>query len=330
MAKYKDTDYLFASSRIRTLEKGLLTRERVDRMLEARTLDECVKVLQECDYGLEQEAAAGGYEELLAQEQLKNLALLQSLAAGISPLFRNQYDYLNVKILLKAEFMGTEDAVLSPLGNIPVKKLKTALSERNFSELSPIMREAAARAIEAFGKTGDPQLIDLILDKACFEDIRQTAKETGNSFTQGYVTREIDLANLKTFVRLKRQGGKIELFRQAFIPGGQLEINRFLAHFGDDWDSLSQVLAFTEYKNILEDVLPLLVAGDLGAFEKALDDYRIAQLKKAKLIAFGLEPLVAFMAAKENDIKTARIILTGKAAGLPSERIAEKVRETYV
>lgn len=61
-----------------------------------------------------------------------------------------------------------------------------------------------------------------------------------------------------------------------------------------------------------------------------MEDFSLRQLKKAKFVPFGLEPLIAYMIAKENDLKTARIILAGKVAGIDKQRIAEKVRETYV
>ena len=51
MTKIKDTDYLPISTRIRAMENKLLTRERMERMLEAHTDDEAVKVLSECGYG---------------------------------------------------------------------------------------------------------------------------------------------------------------------------------------------------------------------------------------------------------------------------------------
>ena len=45
MTKIKDTDYLTISARIRAMENRLVTRERMERMLEARSDDEAVKVL---------------------------------------------------------------------------------------------------------------------------------------------------------------------------------------------------------------------------------------------------------------------------------------------
>ena len=49
--KRKDTEYLSISARIRVMENRLLTKNRMERMLEARTDEETAKVLSECGYG---------------------------------------------------------------------------------------------------------------------------------------------------------------------------------------------------------------------------------------------------------------------------------------
>ena len=41
-------------------------------------------------------------------------------------------------------------------------------------------------------------------------------------------------------------------------------------------------------------------------------------------------PVIAWSIAREMEIKTVRIILTGKANGLTDEAIRERMRETYV
>lgn len=58
MSKIRDTDYLTISARVRAMENRLVTRERMERMVEARSDDEAVKVLAEC-----------GYEELPGPDQ---------------------------------------------------------------------------------------------------------------------------------------------------------------------------------------------------------------------------------------------------------------------
>lgn len=48
--KIKDTDYLVISARVKAMESGLLTRERMEQVLEAKSSEDAVKILQECGY----------------------------------------------------------------------------------------------------------------------------------------------------------------------------------------------------------------------------------------------------------------------------------------
>lgn len=48
--KIKDTDYLAISARVRAMETTLLTAERMERLLEARSDEEVSKLLQDCGY----------------------------------------------------------------------------------------------------------------------------------------------------------------------------------------------------------------------------------------------------------------------------------------
>ena len=49
--KPNEYDYLHISARIHAMENRLLTRERMERMLSARSAEEAAKVLAECGYG---------------------------------------------------------------------------------------------------------------------------------------------------------------------------------------------------------------------------------------------------------------------------------------
>jgi V/A-type H+-transporting ATPase subunit C len=53
-------------------------------------------------------------------------------------------------------------------------------------------------------------------------------------------------------------------------------------------------------------------------------------IKPQKYNAFSVGPLVAYVLARENEIKTVRIILTGKQNGFSDEVIRERIREMYV
>ena len=57
---------------------------------------------------------------------------------------------------------------------------------------------------------------------------------------------------------------------------------------------------------------------------------KISQAEKGMYKTCRVCPLVAYVLARENEIKTVRIILSGKANNLPEDSIRERVREMYV
>jgi len=52
-------------------------------------------------------------------------------------------------------------------------------------------------------------------------------------------------------------------------------------------------------------------------------------IKNAKRINFGPEPIIAYIIAKETEIKIIRIILAGKLNKVDSNIIRERLRDIY-
>ena len=56
----------------------------------------------------------------------------------------------------------------------------------------------------------------------------------------------------------------------------------------------------------------------------------IDYMKSAKRVTFGVEPLVAYLFAKENEVKQLRIILVGKNNGMDGELLKRRLNIAYV
>lgn len=65
-------------------------------------------------------------------------------------------------------------------------------------------------------------------------------------------------------------------------------------------------------------------------FEKLCDDYLMEYVREAKFKPLTLEPLIAYLYAKESEIKTIRIILTSKLNNIDADTIKERLRDAYV
>jgi V/A-type H+-transporting ATPase subunit C len=69
--------------------------------------------------------------------------------------------------------------------------------------------------------------------------------------------------------------------------------------------------------------------GKLSSLEKLSENYIMNNLKVAKYVAFGPEPIFAYIVAKETEIKIIRIIMVGKLNNVDTSVIRERVREVY-
>lgn len=131
--KIKDTDYLAISARVRAMETTLLTAERMERLLEARSDEEVSKLLQDCGYPELDAARPEAMDAALSQAREE---LLTDLGDGAPDpryidIFKLKYDYHNAKAILKAAAMGTSpDRMLMDMGRIGAAELKTARGKR--------------------------------------------------------------------------------------------------------------------------------------------------------------------------------------------------------
>ena len=330
--KIKDTDYLFLSTRVRALETQMLTRDRMEQMLEAKVPEDAASVLLDCGYGDIRPLTITGINEALSAEQEKIYSELSFFAPDpvLIDVFKVRYDYHNAKVLLKSEAQGLEaDSLLMDLGRVPARELREKLLASDFRGLPPFLQESVQEARETLGTTKDPQISDLILDRACYEDMFSIADRCGSDFLAGYVRISIDAANLRSAVRAGRMGKGTEFLKSILFEGGNIDVGRVLAAAGAG-GSLPDLYALSSLKEAAEAGYEALEGGRLTDFERLCDNAVNDYLKTARLVPFGDAPVVAYLAAKENEFTAIRILLTGKLAGLEPDTIRERLRDAYV
>lgn len=336
MIKINRDDYIYPSARVRALENSLITKDTLEKLIDAKSPDECIKILTDRGFGGGHEIPSpASFEELISAEQDTLYNLIASIVKNpkIFDLFRFIYDYHNIKVLLKSEFLNISDPenMLFGSGTIPVQKLKVIIKEKNYAELSATMKKAIDLARESFSKTNDPQIIDIELDRASFDEIASLAKDLDSSFIKGYTAISSDLNNLKSYLRIKRMNKGFDLFSRVFITGGYISLKTFMTSFDDTVEQFAEKIASFGYYEILSDGAAYLrETKKFTLFEKMCDNYLMEYIKKARYISFGIEPIVAYIYAKENEFKTVRIILASKLANLEPETIKERLRDTYV
>jgi len=330
-----DLRYAYCVGRIRVLETRLLTKERLHRMAEARDADETLKFLQDTEYGpyLSEIASASQYELLLDRERRRilNLFLELSLHPLIDELFLSRYDFHNLKVLVKSKIVETGfDFALSHLGSIPVEGLKELFSEERYDKLPQFLQDGVERAISAYYPKKDPRLIDIAVDKSMFGFHLRTAERVKNLFLIGLIKMNIDLVNLLTSFRFKWLKETKRFLEETLIDGGYVE-GRFLTSvFEEPWENLARKFFLTPYLKIVGDGGGYLLANSsFLRLERLCDDHRIWFMQRTKLLCFGVEPLIAYLLVKENEIRSLRMILVGKLNQIAPALIKERLPITF-
>ena len=334
MNRYRSEDYLYISGYLKSREKYFLNREKTEKMLDSKTPDEAMKVMDELDYDYgSEELSPSEFETMLAYELKATYDFLLPLAPEPEYILVFLYpnDYQNIKLLLKAEFLGiSADDYLIGACSIPLDELKAMLRNRSYSEMSTEMAGAVQEAIETYGTTKDPQQIDLILDRACYRDINSELSKHRHDFVRGYFARKIDTINLKSFVRVKGIGKQKEFFSKAFIEGGIVPGELFIENYDESPEQFADKLAIYGLDSFLREGAAMIrETGRFTALERLCDDLLMEYVRAAKYIPYGIEPLISYLVAKESELKTLRIIMTGKLANIPTDIIRKRIRSTY-
>ena len=327
MSHRKDTDYLSISARIRAMENRLLTRERMDRMIDARDTSEAMKVLGECGYG-----EGASLDAVLAQARADIFRDMEAAAPDhrLVEIFQLKYDYHNAKAILKAQAMGVPaERLLLPGGRYDGKELLEGWQREDLRGCSETFRKAMDRAKAALAESRDPQQADVILDRACYEEMARLARELESDFLMGYVRLSVDVANLRTAVRVHRMGKEGDFLRQVLLPGGSVSEQTVAAARGE---ALGEVFRSGPLAQAAELGAKLTQPGSgaLTAFEKACDDAVTAYLSAARRVPFGEQTVVGYLYARELELTAIRTIFAGRAAGLDGDTIRSRLRGTYV
>ncbi len=330
-----DTIYGYAVARVKAMETRLLDQGHFERMINADTTEEALKVLSETGYSaaVAELDDVHNFETVLADElsYVFNTVLKISPIPELIGMLALRYDIHNLKVLFKDKYLGIKSDLLIPVGSMELPKLEHAVSEDNFLLLPEKLRRAASTINEDFMINRDPQIIDLILDQVLYEQLIDAAREHQAPFLEGLFVRQIDLINLKTLIRVMRMGLSRDFLARVLLPNGSLSVDWLATMIEEPVESLISMLAISDYADLVsEGVREWSEKGSASLLEKLADNYITAYLKEGKWVAFGVEPLVGYLWAKEIEIKNIRIVLVGKINRLPAESIRERIRDVYV
>ena len=330
-----DWRYTFQTAVVRALETQALTGTALLDMANAENFEQAVDLLATSEYAPPQaDRSFGRMENILrlrrtaARELFANLML----DAPIVKLFRTRDDLANLRLALRR--MLTEKPIgsdYSSEGNFPPERFVEVFEEENYQLLPDYMAEAAEQAVLAYYRNRAPALreqkdirqIDYAIDRFGAEYNLKRARRLKSPFLVGLFRLQIDLANIRTMLRLKFTESEQ---RDVFLKGGYIELERLRYGLDIGYEAAGQLFFVTPYHRVAETAAGYL-ASDKSFLraEQQCEEFLTGYLKTTIQITAGPQPIIAFLLMKENEIRTVRLILTAKKNSLDTKLILDRI-----
>lgn len=318
--------YPYAVSKIKAKENRLLTKANLEQLSQENNIERIVSVLREKEYDFDIVQRPEDYEIVLkkAEEDLYKLIKEIIEENDFIQIFLSQNDYYNIKLILKSKIQKKEyKNNLVDSGTISKTEIATIMEKEEYDKLDKQMKGSIKEAMELYEKTKMPFVIDAILDKACFQKMKKLANKIKNEFIVKYLEKLIDITNIKTFFRIRKMNQESSLFSMSYIEGGKINQKTFRENLKENEQNLKY--KFMGFSNTIEQAIY-----HYENLDKFCDNYIMDYMKEAKLKALTIEPIVAYIYARQTELKNIRIIFTGKLNNISNEKIKERLRESYV
>ena len=318
--------YTYAVARIRALEVSLFSNAVIEQLIACQSYEQCIQFLAERGWGDNDTSADA--ERMLKREEEKIWQVMKELSIDMKKFDVLSYPKLfhNLKAAIKE--VCTEDTgrdIYYEDAAVPGKEMLEIIREKDFGRLPGIMSSVAAEAYDTLLHTRDGQLCDIMIDRAALDAIYKAGMEAEDKIIRDYAESAVAVADIKIAVRSQKTAKTIEFMKRAMAECKSISVDQLSRAALNGPEAIRDYLAGTEYAGGAE-----ALAESPSAFERWCDNRIIQTISPQKYESFTIGPVVAYVLARQNEIKTARIILSGKRSELPDDSIRERVREMYV
>ena len=325
-----DNQFYYAVARIRSRELTLLNQSFIDQLLGARSIEEAMRLLQDKGWHMPDEytTESDRVEKMLSAEKKKTWELIEELVDDMSvfDVLLIENDYHNLKAAVKEAMTSDHHPeIFINGGTIEPRVMEEAVETRDFTPLPDEMEPVAEKALETLLHTHDGQLTDVIIDKAALIAIGKAAKKSGSPVLELYAGLKVASADIKIAIRAVKTGKDKNFIMEALAPCDTLDTEKLAEAASEGMDSIYDYLALTRYSDAVAELKK-----SPSAFERWCDNLIIRNIRSEITHPYTIGPLAAYIIARENEISTVRIVLSGLINDLPEESVRERAREMYV
>ncbi|MDO4489428.1 MAG: V-type ATPase subunit, partial [Eubacteriales bacterium] len=142
---------------------------------------------------------------------------------------------------------------------------------------------------------------------------------------KAYADLSVAISDIKIAVRCQKTGKALNFITEALAPCDSLNISSLTTAASKTLEDVYNVLMLSPYASCVEKLKE-----SASAFEKWCDDRMMDLIKEQKSNPFTIGPIMAYCIARQNEINTVRIILSGKLNEIDDSIIRERLRAMYV
>jgi len=310
--------YAFASGRTSVLRQSLVTQSDVDRMLGSHDLHSMEQILTELKFTNAIDQGITGSERILAALEQWVMQEVQNMVQGDKWFIFNilwvNGDAPLLAWALKRKLGLTNVESKEPMSGLHAfaKEDLLSLAETSVSDTLPKEFTSLATAVSALEEPTSI-VLDTIAEKAVAAYRLGVAKKSGSSDIVRFVRTSIDLGNIRTALRLRKDDANA---LDSLIPGGFIAVRSLIG----GKDGVKRGLAASDLSLKLGgDISEIL--GDPLRFERKAAELLADNIGRMWNVPLTVEPVFAFAAIALSHIALIRAIAIGKRSALSPQDI---------
>ena len=362
-----DDRYLYISGLVKARELQLLDQIQLSRLLEAGSGAEIARLLAECGYHaaktpqemLARESAAllewlrddlpdaSLAQVLLPFNDIHNLTLVLKLLlqvwlaaeSGQDPAKNPQAAAENKKnqsvlasfsrLEITPSLAQVQELAAQP-AQVEAGILFQGLAENDLADLPEWIQQAALAAIERYMARYDLGDLETCLDQLAWRRAHDLACQTGSIFLVRYLQYKTDIINLEMLLRTRLLQSNGESLARSLLPGGLVAEKTVASLYTATAEKINQAYAGTPFTALARLAEQYEKPGQAAQFALLADYLLLSHNRSAMQASSGPQVPLAYVLARQLEIKNVRIVLTCLENKVPRAKMRELVRDSYL
>lgn len=320
---------------VRVYEKSLLTPDYFERILAAVDMEEALQILSETDYDEHIENMdSGNFEKMLTEALKATYEQIFEISPDpkINEYMSLRYTYHNMKLNFKDQITGDDlKDLYIPISPFNFSTIDYAVSSGESNRLPEHYLDSINEVKVAHEEYQDLYAIDVIMDRRYLTHLRLLAEEIDDENLVKFTKRFIDYRNMIVLVRGMNQNRTRNFMNTVLSSSGSIPKEEVINLGREDITDVIQFYSTTHLDKIInqatDDEQKNISTMELEAI---VDDEVMLHMHEGKRTAGGPLPMLAYIHAKEIEVKNLRIILYAKRTGMAIDEIQGRMRLNYV